>query len=464
MAQIKKTMFREYDIRGLVNEEEVNENTAELIGKGFATFLARRGVKDIVVGYDAREYSERIKNALVKGLLNSGVNVTEVGMVISPVLYFAQYHFNFKGGAMITASHNPNGWTGFKLGYDLSTTLLPPDIQEMYEIITNDDFITGQGERKKYEGMNEDYINYVLDRIKLKKKMKVVVDCGNGTAGVIAPEILRRAGCVVVEQFCNIDFSFPNHEPNPSLVESQKVLAELVLKEKAEVGLGYDGDGDRIGFCDEKGQVVYPDEALILLARQALKEKPGAAIVFDVKTTQGLAEDITAHGGKPVMWKTGHSYIKQKSKEVDAALGGESSGHMFYRLNYYGYDDAIFSSLKFLEYLSGENQTFSELMKTTPQYVKTPTIHIDCADEIKYDIVAKLTARLKKDYGDKVITINGARVQFNDGWFLVRASSNMPVLVLGFEAKTPERLEELQKTLKGYLDKYPEIGKEWHSG
>jgi len=195
-----------------------------------------------------------------------------------------------------------------------------------------------------------------------------------------------------------------------------------------------------------------------------LKEKPGAAIVFDVKATQGLAEDIKAHGGKPVMWKTGHSYIKQKSKEVDAVLGGEGSGHIFYRQGYYDYDDAIFAALKLLEYLSEEDRTFSELMATTPQYFKPPTIHVECADEIKYDIVDKLVAELKKDYSDKVIDINGARVQFDDGWFLVRASSNMPVLVLGFEAKTEERLKELEEILKGYLDKYPEIGKEWKSG
>ncbi|MFA6410593.1 MAG: phosphomannomutase/phosphoglucomutase [Candidatus Buchananbacteria bacterium] len=464
MAQIKKTMFREYDIRGLVNDEEVNENSAELIGRGFSTFLNRRGVKDLVIGYDAREYSERLCRAVIKGLLSSGVNVTEVGMVVSPVLYFAQYNLKFKGGVMITASHNPNGWSGFKLGYDFSTTLLPPDIQEMYEIITNDDFISGQGELKKYDGINNDYKKYVLERINLKKKFKVVIDCGNGTAGAIAPQVLREAGCEVIEQFCDIDFSFPNHEPNPSLEISQQILGERVKKEKADIGLGYDGDGDRIGFCDENGKTVFPDQALILIARQALKEKPGAAIVFDVKGTQGLIEDIKAHGGVPVMWKTGHSYIKQKSKEVDAALGGEGSGHMFYRLGYYGYDDAIFSSLKFLEYLSSESQTFSELMLTTPQYFKTPTIHVDCADEIKYAITDKLVAELKKDFGDKVIDINGARVQFDDGWFLVRASSNMPVLVLGFEAKTDARLKGLQEILKKYLVKYPEIGKEWKSG
>ncbi len=465
MAEIEKTMFREYDIRGRVSKKEINENTAEIIAKGFAVFLKRRNIKDVVLGFDAREYSERLKDGFIKGLLSSGINVTEIGMVISPVLYFAQYHFKFKGGAMITASHNPNGWSGFKLAYDFSTTLLPEDVKEIYQIILNNDFISGQGELKKYESIFEDYKKLVLSKINLKKKLKVVVDCGNGTAGLIAPRILKEAGCEVIEQFCDIDFSFPNHEPNPSLVEAQEVLSERVKKEKADIGLGYDGDGDRIGFCDENGNVVFTDQALILLARQALKEKPGSAIVFDVKATQGLFEDIKAHGGKPVIWKTGHSYIKQKIKEVDAVLGGESSGHIFYRYGYYGYDDAVFASLKFLEYLSKKDKPFSELMKTTPQYLKTPTIHVDCSDEIKYEIAEKLVKQIKEDFGkENVIDVNGARVQFPDGWFLIRASSNLPVLVLGFEAKTKERLEEFQKIAKKYLDQYQEIGKEWKSG
>ncbi|MBU1165146.1 phosphomannomutase/phosphoglucomutase [Patescibacteria group bacterium] len=464
MAQLEKTMFREYDIRGRVNDKEINEASAEIIGKAFASFLNRRSVKDVVVGYDAREYSERLKDAIVKGMLASGANITDVGMVISPVLYFAQYHFKFKGGAMITASHNPNGWSGFKLGYDFSTTLLPDDIQEMYKIVLEDDFVSGEGELKKYEGINDDYKNYILPKINLKKKIKVVVDCGNGTAGEIVPQVLREAGCEVVEKFCDIDFNFPNHEPNPTLVESQEILAKTVLKEKADIGLGYDGDGDRIGLCDEKGQVVFPDNAMILLARLALKAKPGSSVVFDVKASQALIEDIKAHGGKPVMWKTGHSYIKQKSKEVDAVLGGEGSGHIFYRYGYYDYDDAVFASLKILEYLTTQEKPFSEIMLNTPQYIKTPTIHVDCADEIKYEIIEKLVEELKKVYGDKVIDINGARVQFDDGWFLVRASSNMPVMTLCVEAKTQERMEELKEILKGYLDKHPEIGKEWKSG
>ncbi len=458
-------MFREYDIRGRVNNEELNEKSAEIIAKGFAVFLKRRKLKEVIVGFDAREYSERLKNGFVKGLLCSGINIVEIGMVISPVLYFSQHHLKIKGGAMITASHNPNGWSGFKLAYDFSTTLLPKDVKEIYEIILSDDLIFGQGKLKKYEGIFEDYKRKVLSKINLKKKLKVVVNCGNGTAGLIAPQILKEAGCEVIEQFCNIDFSFPNHEPNPTLVKAQEALSKKVKKEKADIGLGYDGDGDRVGFCDEKGNNVFPDQALIILARQSLKEKPGSAVVFDVKATQGLFEDIKTHGGKPVIWKTGHSYIKQKSKEVDAVLGGEGSGHIFYRYGYYDYDDAVFASLKFLEYLSGQDKSFSEVMKTTPQYFKTPTIQVDCSDEIKYKIVEKLVEQIKKDFGEEnVIDVNGARVQFLDGWFLIRASSNLPVLVLGFEAKTENRLKEFQKIVKKYLDQYPEIGKKWKSG
>jgi len=464
MVKLEPTIFREYDIRGEVKDGEINEETTKIVAKGFASFLAKRKIKDVVIGHDFREYSKGLEDAFIEGLIESGVNVTDVGMVLSPILYFAQYHLKIKGGVMITASHNPNGWAGYKLGYDYSVTLLPDDVQEVHKIIKNDDFIEGKGKLKEYKGIIKDYKKFVLSKVKLGKKMKVVVDCGNGTASEIAPDILRDAGCEVIEQFCELDYNFPNHEPNPSLAEAQEILSNRVKKEKADIGLGFDGDGDRIGLCDEKGETVFPDQALILLARLALQEKPGAAIVFDVKSTQGLVEDITARGGKPVMWITGHSYIKQKTKEVDAALGGEGSGHIFYREGYYGYDDAIFAGLKLLEYLSNQENTFSQEMATTPQYEKTPTIHVDCADEIKYNIVEKLVKDLKKDFGDKVIDVNGARVQFDDGWFLVRASSNMPVLVFGFEAKTKERLEELKKILTSYTDKYPEIGKEWKSG
>lgn len=464
MSKINKLMFREYDIRGEVDKDLTMES-AELIGRGYGTFLVKKGIDDVVVGYDAREYSVRIKDAFIKGVIKSGVNVVEVGMVLSPILYFAQYHYKFKGGAMVTASHNPNGWGGFKLGYDYATTLLPEDIKEIYEIIKNDEFTHGQGSVDKKDGVIDAYTDLVVSKVKIKKPLKVVVDAGNGTAGPIVPNILRKAGFEVVEQFCDIDFSFPNHEPNPTLVESIEALGKKVVESGADLGFGFDGDGDRLGTVDESGKVVWPDQVMILLSRLILKKYPGSKIVFDVKSSQALIEDIKAHGGIPVMWKTGHSYIKQKSKEVDAALGGERSGHIFFRKGYYNYDDAVFASLKLLEYLSGQDKTFSQVLEDAPHYVSSPTIHVDCADDVKYDVVERITQEFKEEYGeDRVIDVNGARVIFPDGWGLVRASSNMPVLVLGFESKTKEGMERIMDIFKKKLSKYKEVGHEWKSG
>ena len=464
MAFIEKSMFREYDIRGRV-DKGLTEEAAELIGKGYGTFLLRRKVGEAVVGYDAREYSVRLKDAFLRGLISTGINVVEVGMVLSPILYFAQYHYKFKGGAMVTASHNPNGWGGFKLAYDYSTTLLPDDIKEMYQIIEKEDFIEGKGSIETRTGIIEAYKNVVLSKVSIKRPLKVVVDAGNGTAGPIIPPILREAGCEVVEQFCDIDFTFPNHEPNPTLVESIKALGDRTKKEKAYIGLGYDGDGDRLGTVDENGSVVWPDRVLILLSRLVLKKYPGAKIVFDVKSSQALPEDVEAHGGIPVMWKTGHSYIKQKSQEIDAALGGERSGHIFFRKDYYSYDDALFASLKLLEYLSSQDKPFSEVIAGTPQYVSSPTWQVDCADDKKYKVVEKLTKEFKEEYGkDRVIEINGARVKFPDGWGLVRASSNIPVLTLGFEAKTEEGMKKIMEIFRKKMEKHPEIGREWKNG
>jgi phosphomannomutase/phosphoglucomutase len=464
MAKINKLMFREYDIRGRVDEDLTME-AVYLIGRGFSTFLRRRGLDEIVVGYDGREYSPRIKEALVKGFIESGIKVKDIGMVLTPILYFAQYHLKLKAGAMVTASHNPNGWSGFKLAYDYSTTLLPEDIKELYKIIEDDDFLEGKGEVEKIEGIIEAYKDDLLGRIKIKKPLKVVLDAGNGTAGPIVPAILKSAGFEVVKQYCSLDFTFPHHEPNPSLVEAMDALSGRVKREKANVGIGIDGDGDRMGTVDEKGNIIWPDQIMILLSRLILAEEPGAKIVFDVKSTQALAEDIKAHGGEPIMWITGHSYIKAKGREVGAALAGEKSGHIFFWKGYYGFDDAVFATLKLLEYLSGQEKSFSEIMKELPQYVNTPTLHVDCPDDKKYDAVDHLTREFKAEYGpERVIDINGARVVFPEGWGLVRASSNLPVLVLGFEAKTKEGLEKIQDIFREKFKQYPEIGSEWHSG
>lgn len=464
MAKIDKFIFREYDLRGRI-DENLTEESLYLIGRGFSTMLHRKGLSTAVVGYDGREYSPRTKDAFVKGLLASGIDVIDIGMVLTPILYFSQYYLKQKGAAMVTASHNPNGWSGFKLAYDYSVTLGPDEIKELYEIILKDDFAEGEGKLTERKDLVEAYKEELLRRVKIQKPLKIVVDAGNGTAGPIVPPILRAAGCEVIEQYCDLDFSFPHHEPNPSLVEAMEALSNKVKEVGADLGIGIDGDGDRLGTCDEKGNPIEGDKLLILLSRLILKDSPGAKIVFDVKSTQALIEDIKAHGGEPVMWITGHSYIKAKGREIGAALAGEKSGHIFFWKDYYGFDDATFSALKLLEYLSGQEKKLSELLLDAPQYVTSPTIHVDCADEVKYDIVQKLTDEFKKEYGaDKVIDINGARVLFDDGWGLVRASSNLPVLVLVFESKTKEGLERIKNIFREKFKKYSEIGEEWKSG
>jgi len=365
---------------------------------------------------------------------------------------------------MVTASHNPNGWSGFKLGYDFGSTLLPEDIQELYQIILNEDFVKGDGKVEKYINIIQDYSNCLISKVTIKKTIKVLVDAGNGTAGPISPLILEKAGCQITKQHCDIDFSFPHHEPDPASVKMLEAMSSKVREIGADIGIGFDGDGDRIGIVDEKGNIIWPDKFMILLVRQVLKEKPHSKIVFDVKCSQSLIEEIEKNGGEPIMWKTGHSYIKQKAKAVDAALAGERSGHIFYRHGYYGYDDATFCALKLLEYLSSQDKPLSEIMLDTPQYFTSPTWHTECDDEIKYGIVDKLVKELKEEYGkDKVIDINGARVIFDDGWGLVRASSNLPNLVLVFESKTEKGLQRIENIFRDKLSKYPEVNKKWEN-
>ncbi len=461
MPALEKTMFREYDIRGRVNDTELNAKSAEFIGRGFGTFLDRRGIADMVVGYDSRFGSVEIKDGLVKGLRASGRNVILVGMCLTPMMYWAQYRFKVKGGTMITGSHNPKGWNGLKLAAGLSYTLVGDEIHELYEIIEEETFVEGHGDYSEVT-IADDYAADLVGRVDVKKKFKVVIDTGNGTAGAFAPRIFRAAGVEVIEQFTDLDPDFPNHEPDPARKDTVEMLGARVRKEGADMGIAFDGDGDRFGLVDERGDVIWPDRYMIILARQVLERQPGGKIIFDVKCTQALEDDILAHGGEPIMWRTGHSHIKAKLHKEKAALAGEMSGHVFFVENYYGFDDGIYAALRFVEYASTRDQSISELMADTPSYISTPAIQAACPDEVKYDVVEKLTAQLKKDF-DRVIDINGARVVFDDGWGLVRASSNLPELVLRFEAKTPERLEEIKELFRGYLAKYPEASTEWEN-
>lgn len=458
-------MFREYDIRGRIDkEDEFSDEAVDAIGRGFAVFLHRRGIKDAIVACDARPYNKKVKELTTQALRESGINVFDIGTVLVPIFYFSQYHLQKKGGVMVTASHNPWGWSGFKQSYDYSTTFLPKEMEEIYDIVTKGEWLKGEGAYTEVKGVIEAYAKDALSHVEIRRPLKVLVDAGNGTAGPIAPEILRAAGCSVVEQFTNVSEK-RDHEANPSTLGMIQAMADGVRKHKADIGIGFDDDGDRMGAVDEKGQAIWPDRILMLLARPVLKKHPGAKIVFDVKCTQGLVDDITARGGVPILWKTGHSYIKQKMKEEKAPLAGERSGHIFFSEEHYGFDDGVFAALKLLEFLAHEEKLVSEIMAELPHYITSPVWHVPCSDEAKYRVVEDLTKQFKEEYGAlRVIDINGARVYLESGWGLVRASSNVPALVVVFEAKTEHGVQRIESIFREKLSKFPEIGNEWTSG
>lgn len=459
MPVLKRTMFREYDLRGRESQDELNDTSLYYIGRGFGTFLRKRDIDTAVVGHDARGTSESFHANVIKGLRECGINVIDIGIITTPMGYWAQYYCKVKGLVTVTASHNPVGWNGVKLGSDFSYTLLTDELNEVYDTIVKEDFIDGTGTIRKEE-IKEAYIKDLLTRAKITKKFKVLVNTGNGTAGIIAPELIRRTGCEVVEHFTNIDAAYPNYTPNPDGTAMMEDTGRQTVANKCDVGMAFDGDGDRLGLVDEKGNIIWPDRYIILLSRLVLSKHPGAKIIFDVKVSEALPEDITAHGGIPIMWKTGHSYIKSKLAQEKAAMAGEMSGHIFFVDDFYGFDDGEFAALKVLEYLSTQDKPLSEIIAGTPYYVSTPTIQVKTTDEEKYMVVEKLVKEFKDD-GYKVIDINGARVYMDGGWGLVRASSNTPTLVLRFEAKTQENLEKIENVFKEKLGKFPSVDKNW---
>ena len=454
-------MFREYDLRGREADDELNDSSIYHIAKGFAKILSDKQITEVIVGNDARGTSESFHDQAIKALTESGINVIDIGTVTTPMSYWAQYYFKTKGLLMVTASHNPVGWNGVKLGTDLSKTLLTAEIKALYDIIEKEEYVTSDtvGTVRK-EDIKEAYISDLLGRAKVTKKFKVLVNTGNGTAGMFAPELIKRAGCDVVEHFTNVDTTYPNYTANPDGTVMMEDTGKETVENGCDIGLAFDGDGDRLGITDEKGNTVWPDRYIILLSRLVLSKNPGAKIVFDVKVSEALPEDIKAHGGTPIMWKTGHSYIKAKLAEEQAAMAGEMSGHIFFVQDYYGFDDGLFAALKMLEYLSTQDKPVSEIVDSTPYYVSTPTIQVKTTDEDKYNVVDELVKEFKEE-GHRMIDINGARVYMEDGWGLVRASSNTPTLVLRFEAKTQEGLEKIQKVFKEKLDKFDIVSKDW---
>ena len=457
-------MFREYDLRGRVAEGELTDDSVRLIANAFGRLLLARGNDRVVVGYDNRPASPGFKDAAVSGLLAAGLEVVDIGLTISPALYFSQYHLESPAGLMITASHNPSDWCGMKLAHGYSRTLGPAEMRELYRLAAAGESGGGNGRCRRAD-TRDAYLERVTAGTRLERPLRVAVDCGNGGAGVFAYEALQRLGCLTFQLYCDPDDRYPHYFPNPSDLKARARLRQIVTHPyiRADVGLAFDGDGDRIGVMDERGEDVWSDRVLILLARQVLQRRAGAAVVYDVKCTRGLEEEITARGGRPVMWKTGHSHIKAKLHETGAALAGERSGHIFYREGYYGFDDALYAGARLLEVLAAGGETLSALVAGTPPYLTSPEIAAPCADDHKYRVVDALVADFKREFGARVNDINGARVDFGDGWGLVRASSNLPELVLIFEAGTEARLREIRSLFRARLAAYSEIDPAWRN-
>lgn len=444
-------IFREYDIRGVV-DKDLTEDIVEKIGCAYGTLIQQTNGKETVVGRDVRLSSGSFSQALIRGIVRTGCNVLDVGVVPTPVLYFSIIHYSKSGGVVITGSHNPIEYNGLKLCRGISS-IYGEQIQELRKIIEENRFVSGSG-TVSTDNPVPAYLEEVIKRVKVEKPLKVVVDAGNGTAGNIAPELFRKLGCKVSELYCEPDGTFPNHLPDPTIPEFLADLINKVREEGADVGIGLDGDGDRIGAIDDEGNIIWGDKLLALFARDIL-EGGKKKIIFDVKCSQGLIEDISSHGGIPVMWKTGHSLIKEKMREEDAPLAGEMSGHMFFADNYYGYDDAIFAGARLLQLLSKTEKSLRELVAEIPKFVTTPEMRLPCSDETKFGIVEEVKNYFKERY--KTIDIDGVRILFPDGWGLVRASNTQPVIVARFEAKTEEKLGEIRNTV---MEKLASLGVE----
>ena len=459
------SMFREYDIRGLVNDEQLNEKSVYRIIKAYAGLIKSHGIAKAVVGYDNRDCSPSFHDSAVKALTDMGINVYDIGLTLSPVAYYAQYEYKCEGLVMITASHNPNGWSGFKLGLGYSTTL---DKNQIIEVFNNVDARFPKPRKKGKVtvcDVRDAYLNEIVGRIKMGEyKPRVLIETANGGAGLFAYELFQRLGCVTFLLNADPDTSYPKYFPNPSDMKARKRMEELVNHPyiRADVGMFFDGDGDRLGVVDEKGTNVWSDTILALLSEPLLKKKSGAKVVYDVKCSRSLTETIKKHGGEPIMWSTGHSFIKSKMKEVGADLAGERSGHIFIGGDdYLGFDDGLMAGAKLVECLSNAKKPLSRLVANLPKYVTSPEIYVECDDNIKYDIVKQLVERFKATYGDRVVDINGARVEFENGWGLVRASSNMPQLGLLFEGKTEQDVREIKKIFKSVLGGFAELYKPW---
>lgn len=440
---MNKEIFREYDIRGIVGDDLTDE-TVQKLGLSIGQFFAGHGAKRVALGFDARESSPRFSELLTEGFNAFGIDVVSIGQVPTPVLYHTVYTRDVDGGVMITGSHNPPNYNGFKICLG-TQTLFGSQIQEIAEIALNGSWNEKQESKGTTETVRvlEDYCADIVSRVEFgERSIKAVVDSGNGMGGVTGIPVYKELGIELVELFSEPDSNFPNHHPDPTVTENLADTIKAVRETGADIGIAFDGDGDRIGVVDETGRIIWGDELMVLLSRSVLAENPGATIIAEVKCSQTLFDDIAKHGGKPLMWKAGHSIIKAKMKETGSLLAGEMSGHIFFADRFYGFDDACYVGARLLEILSRTDKPLSKLFDGLPKTYSTPELRIDCTENKKFGIVEQIANEFAKT--NEVITIDGARILFKNGWGLVRASNTQAILVLRFEASSQEALDEIR--------------------
>ncbi len=444
---INAKIFREYDIRGIVGQD-LDEAVVEVLGRAIGTYFADQGKRDVALGRDCRLSSPAFDAALTRGLLAAGRDITDIGVVPTPLLYFTVYEKKKEAGVMITGSHNPPEHNGFKLMIG-PETLYGEEIQAIYGLIREGRFTSGEGHVHSLDIVPE-YLDYVSARVRPARRLRVVVDAGNGTGGAVGVPLLRKLGCEVLPLYCEMDGRFPNHHPDPTLPEAMTALTAKVLEVKADLGIGYDGDADRIGVVDDRGRLIWGDQIMVVFARDILPSHPGAAVISEVKASKVLYDEIARLGGRPIMWRTGHSLIKKKIREEKAVLAGEMSGHIFFADRWFGFDDAIYASARLVEILARSERKLSAMLADLPKTFTTPEIRIYTSDEVKFRVVDEVKKELAARH--KVIDIDGVRAIFPKGWGLVRASNTQAVIVMRFEADSESDLAAIQAEVRGVLE------------
>lgn len=442
-------IFREYDIRGVADRDMPDAFVRDL-GRALGTFLRRQGSRRIAVGRDCRLSSPRLHALLTEGLLETGLSLVDIGVGGTPMMYFTVFHHDLEGGVQITGSHNPPQENGFKMMCG-KATLHGDEIRGLRALIENQDFdLPGRGTTENLDPLPS-YTGYMKGNLRIERRgLRFAVDAGNGAGGPAAVAAMRAVGLSPVELLCEMDGRFPVHHPDPSQPENLQLLRDRVREDGLQLGIAYDGDADRIGVIDSRGETIWGDKLMILFARSVLADRPGAAILGEVKCSQTLYDDIAKHGGRPILWKTGHSLIKAKMREEGALLAGEMSGHIFFADRFYGFDDAVYASLRLLEIVSNTGKGVDELLADVPETHSTPELRVDCPDDQKFDVVQRILGRYRATHD--VVDVDGARILFEGGWGLVRASNTQPVLVLRFEADSPERLSEIRSEVEGAVE------------